>query len=1061
MNRNATILILALSLTLGAFRNPAQGAQQVVSVAGNWSAMLDGTGTAVAVRLPGSADEQGLGKPNREVEMGTWSRRISQEGPIIYRRDIDIPQPWEGKRITLFLERTKVTKCRVDGKSIGSRDSLINPHRYDLTGLAPGRHSLEIQVNNDRSLLPPEMTKGVLESHQISSQTQTNWNGIIGRMELQCDEPVSFGRVNVYPDLAANRLRVRLETVNITGKATGGEFTLTIEPNAGAKLPCVSLPFTIGAESGPDSPAVIDADIPVPAGALAEWSELTPVLHRFVARLKSAGEAAADEQQVRFGWRAFGRRHSQFAINGKAVLLRGETENAVFPLTGYVPMNQAEFDRQIMVYKEFGINHLRFHSWSPPRCVFDAADAAGIYLAPELPAWTQIHGNWLGSDASRNYYTREAREYLLENGNSPAFVMLSLGNELIVNTRKELFDKEKDRLYGFLDDLRKLDPTRLYTEQTGWSAPNARNDYFNTFGLYNVGNVRSFYEQNTAFDLSEKVALNPELPLVVAEIGQYNVFPDAGREALKYTGVLEPRNLIEFNRRAAARGLARWIPEFERASCMHAEMLYAYECETYLRTPGMGGFQMLNIKDFPGQGTALCGLVDAFTDLKPGVDAAQFRRSCAPVTLLAKLPRLVWTSDQQFTGEILVANYSLEPLASQRVQWRLVESISKATLGKGEIIPRNVPQGAVTTIGSIDASLANARVPEPLELIIETPGLRIKGHLVDNRYRLWVYPPVDRVEVPAGILVASSLTARVREALAEGGTVLLFPSPNERILPRSIQGFFRFGFWWGAEPMGLLVDNSHPIFRSFPASSCNDFQWFNLLGTKQKPQSRGIIVTGLLPKDERPIVTMIPSYKNPELLSLLMEARVGKGKVLICSMNVMEQLDKPEVRQFYRALLGYAASAEFHPKNEIPMMQLRELIRDESVKVNTAKSNDSSLLYTGSWTPDGVDARKGTEKGRWTTEIGATVSWDFSGTGIVVTARRDKMGSSYDVFLDGNKAGRADLYEDNNDGVTEIVWSKQDLAPGKHAIRLVLSEDRHPGSMGPRGWIQKLESLGD
>lgn len=1044
------------------FLVPAALHAETISLAGDWQAGLGARGEVKEfkkVKLPGSIAEQGLGEVNSKLDMGTWSAKILHEGPVVYQREIAIPAKAAGKRLTLFLERTKVTRVWAGDHDLGLNDSLINPHRYDLTGLAPGKQAIAIEVNNDRSLLPPEMTKGVLESHQISSQTQTNWNGIIGRIELQIDEPVSVSRVNVYPDLPHNELRVRLEIVNITGKPQKGTIVLKLTPQGKAKaFKTQSVPFEVTAGNSAADPGILATSIPLPAGDLAKWSEINPVLHNLTAKLTIPTEGISAEKTVRFGWRTFAADKTKFTINGQKTILRGETENAVFPLTGYSPMDHAYHAREMKTYRHFGLNHLRFHSWSPPGEMLAAADEAGIYMQPELPAWTQIRGNWLGTPESRAYYTREARDYLLENGNHPSFVMLSLGNELIVNTHKELMDKEKDRLYDFLDGLRKIDPTRLYTEQTGWSAPSTRNDYFCSFGLYNVGSIRSYYQQNTEFNLEEKVELNPSIPLIVAEAGQYNMFPDAGREAKKYTGAIDIRNIVEFNRQAKNKGLAPFIPDFERAGSAHAANLYAFESAYYLRTPGLGGYQILNLKDFPGQGTALCGMVDPFCDPKPGVNPDVYRQSCAPVTLLASLPKLIWTTDQMLTGKLLVANYGITALNHQKIQWRLVNKPDDKVLASGEFHPKLLAQGEVTSVGDFSIPLAKIAVPSQLALETEAVGLEVGGYAVKGSQNVWVYDPKPEQTIPQGVIVARSLTPAVVTALNEGKSVLMLPLIEEKILPRGISAHFRFGFWWGGDPMGTLIDDSHPLFKQFPTGFSNDLQWLNLMGLKTAPKSRGIILTGLLPEGQKPIVTMIPSYKRPELLGLIWEANISNGKMLVASMDIPGQLDKPEVRQMYSALLAYIGSPQFKPTAKLSLDQLKNLIRDENTKSTVASSDDPSIQYTGSWQMD-IREKDKKELGRSSTEIGATVSWDFNGTGISVTARKDKMGSSYDVYLDGKQMDRAELYEDNTNGVIEVVWSKYDLLPGKHSIRLVLSEYRHPGSMGPRGWINKLESF--
>ena len=117
------------------------------------------------------------------------------------------------------------------------------------------------------------------------------------------------------------------------------------------------------------------------------WDEFQPAMLRLALDLKTkAGDQQfSDQSLVNFGMRDFTKKRNRFKINGKSVFLRGRTDSANYPLTGYAPMDKAGWRRLLAITKSWGINHFRFHSWCPPEAAFEAADELGVYFQAELP----------------------------------------------------------------------------------------------------------------------------------------------------------------------------------------------------------------------------------------------------------------------------------------------------------------------------------------------------------------------------------------------------------------------------------------------------------------------------------------------------------------------------------------------------------------------------------------------------------------------------------------------------------------------------------------------------
>ena len=213
--------LVGFALLCGGVPGRVQAA--VESLAGVWRFQLDPrhegekaawfkSALLETIRLPGTTDENAKGARNTKTNYTSHlSRVFPYYGAAWYQRELDIPAQWRGQRVTLRLERAKMTQVWVDDQFIGGSDSLAAVQVFDLSAVAaPGRHRLTICVDNKQR--PP-----VNGGHQLSDDTQTDWNGIIGRIELRATDPVWLEDVQVFPDVPARRVKVRVTLGNISG----------------------------------------------------------------------------------------------------------------------------------------------------------------------------------------------------------------------------------------------------------------------------------------------------------------------------------------------------------------------------------------------------------------------------------------------------------------------------------------------------------------------------------------------------------------------------------------------------------------------------------------------------------------------------------------------------------------------------------------------------------------------------------------------------------------------------------------------------------------------------
>jgi hypothetical protein len=922
-------------------------AADVLSLAGEWTFRLDPDDRGLVegwwrqplpdrVRLPGALQSQGFGE---EVSVATrWTGQVVDRswytapeyepyrrpgnvkvpfwlqperhyvGPAWYARDVDVPESWHGRRLVLTLERPHwETRLWLDDREAGSARGLSTPHVYDLgTGVKPSRHRLVLRVDN-------RLVVDVgLNSHSVSDHTQGNWNGVVGRLELLATAPVWVEDLQVYPHVAARSVTVKGRLGNATGRPGRGILRLAAAPEgAGGEAPPERrLEVAWDADGGS-----FECDYPLGQGART-WDEFDPALYRLTAVLDGGPESAA----VTFGLREVGTQGTQFVLNGRKLFLRGTVECCVFPRTGYPPTDVGSWKRIIGVAKAHGLNHFRFHSWCPPEAAFIAADELGFYFHVECASWANT-STALGEGRPIDRWLYEEADRILRcYGNHPSFLLMAYGNEPA--------GKFREYLGAWVEHYKARDGRRLYTAAAGWPqlpenqydvTPDPRIQAWGA-GLASRLNARP---PETRTDYRAYVRGRP-VPVVSHEIGQWCVYPNFD-EVPKYTGPLKPKNFDVFRDSLRAHHLESQAHDFLLASGKLQTLCYKEEIESALRTSGMGGFQLLALNDFPGQGTALVGVLDPFWESKGYVSAAEFRRFCNSTVPLARMDRRVWTTADTLTADVEAAHFGPAPLEGAVAVWRLVGADGRAVAG-GRLPPRTVPVDNGVALGRVEIDLRTVPAPRKYRLVV---GL--EGTPFENDWDVWVYPAAVEVRPPEGVLVVDDLDDRALAALEAGGRVLWLVPPAR--VRGDGQGQVALGFssifwntaWTRRQPphtLGILCDPDHPALARFPTEAHSNWQWWYLVSRA------GALVLDDLPADLRPVVQVIDDWFTNRKLALVIEAKVGRGRLVACSINLRHDLDgNPVARQLLASLLNYMGSDRFAPAATLTPDQLRRLVQ--------------------------------------------------------------------------------------------------------------------------------------
>ncbi|MBN2213495.1 MAG: beta-glucuronidase [Bacteroidales bacterium] len=945
MKRNTRIILLVPLVILFVIPDNKDPGDEFVPLEGAWRFAIDTSATGESekwfgrvlpetIRLPGSMLTNGKGfVPDLETKWtgsiydSSWFRhpRMAKYrrpgnmkfpfwltpdhyyvGQAWYQKDIFIPAAWKRKRIILYLERPHwETTVWLDTTRIGMQNSLSTPHEYELPDkLSPGRHTITVRVDNrirDINVGP--------DSHSLTDHTQGNWNGLAGKIGLKTGSKIFIDDVKVFPDVQVKTVKVLVSLKNETGKPVKGCLSLSaVSFNSDNKHTVEPLQQMVTMDRHEKLVEII-----LPMGTdMQLWDEFNPALYMLKTEWNS-GRGFSDVRYVQFGMREFKTRDTRFQINGRNVFLRGTVECAAFPRTGYPPCDKESWAGIFKICRLYGLNHMRFHSWCPPEAAFTAADEAGIYLQVEGPFWTN-HGTAVGAGKPVDKYIYDESERIVDAyGNHPSFCMMAYGNEPAGRNQVQFLGE-------FVSYWKTKDNRRIYTHASvGKRWPHVPGNEFivraGARGLPWDERPQSLFDYSGVIDRYSS-------PYVAHEMGQHCAFPDF-REIEKYNGPYHARNFELFREDLTDHQMGGQAEDFLMASGKLQVLCYKSEIEASLRTPGNGGFQLLSLNDFPGQGTALVGVLDVFWDEKDYVHADEFRRFCDAIVPLARIPRFVYMNFEIFRAAVEVAHFGDQKLEHVTPRWKVTRSdgsvISEGSLAAGDINP-----GSLVPVGEVVVSLSGLIRAEKINLEIMV-GDRA------NDWDIWVYPAILPVPDTSDIYIARQADDATGEILQKGGMVFLHGAGKVEYGRKVVQ-YFRPVFWntsWfkmrPPHTTGILCDPDHPAFTDFPTDYHSDLQWWEILHKQQ------VMIMDSFPAGFKPIVQPIDTWFLNRRLGLIFEARVGKGKIIVCSADLLSGIsNRPAARQLYYSLINYMNSEKFMPEHEVDYAVIRDIFTDKS-----------------------------------------------------------------------------------------------------------------------------------
>lgn len=827
------------------------------------------------------------------------------KGAAWYQKSVIVPASWAHQHLELFIERSHwETTVWIDDKKVGMQNSLATAHRFDLTGyLTPGEHQVTVRVDNRVK----DINVG-MNSHSITDHTQTNWNGMVGQLFLAARPLVFISDVQLYPDVKHKNVQVKVVIKNTTGAPvnTSIQLNTVLRNNPAVKGKPVVTAITVPADSLLFETTCGMGDQPL------LWDEFHPNVYTMETRLKNGDRSVVD-----FGMRTFSVADGALTNNGRRVFLRGTLECAVFPLTGFPATDLASWLRIFETARSYGLNHLRFHSWCPPEAAFQAADRMGFYLQIECSSWANSDTR-IGDGAPIDQYIYDESNAIVKAyGNHPSFCMLTYGNEPAGR-------RYADYLAAFTNYWKKKDGRRIYTAGSGWPSI-AANEYNVTpdpriqawgSGLKSIINgapPRSDYDWST-------IISKWQVPVVSHEIGQWCVYPDF-KEIRKYTGVVKAKNFEIFQTTLHENGMGSLADSFLLASGKLQVLCYKADIEAALRTPGFGGFQLLGLNDFPGQGTALVGVINAFWENKGYVTPKEYKQFCNTTVPLARLSKMSYLNSEQLIVPVEIAHFGATAFKNARPVWELSDAKGKV-LFKGVLHRTDIPLGNCIQLGKITQDLKTIRQPSKLTLTVGVNEYR-------NSWDLFVYPAENPV-ISDEILVTQVLDGKAEAVLDKGGRVLL--TLKKGSVKNTCGGNVAVGFssifwntaWTKGQPphtLGILCNPAHPAFQAFPTDYYSNWQWWDAMSHSN------VIIADSIARNIRPVVRVIDDWVTARSLGLLYECKVGNGRLMLSGIDLITDAEKRlEAQQLLYSIKKYMAGELFNPTVQVTAEKIGGLL---------------------------------------------------------------------------------------------------------------------------------------
>lgn len=920
------LLIMALA--------PGAYARETMSVSGEWSFRADpkdvgknekwfaeGITFDGKIKVPGAWNAQGVGDPTKALFSG-------YAGPGWYRKTVAIPERLRGRGVYLNVGGVhRNADVWVNGEYVGSHEGYITPFRLEITAQVVGTWTADIVVRVDgRRHAEIDPLYGCMD---LMDMGDLAWGGIYRDVWLDTVDRSWIDSVFVKPHVESGVAEVIVETNSHTLYGGSPEpppefhFEADIYDEAGKHVG--------SGRSNSLLPSLQPDYAMVTIDGAKLWSPKRPYLYRVEVRLYQEGKLL-DTVSDRFGMRELAVDGSQFLLNGKPIFLRGGGDDCVFPNTIAPPADKGVYLARLRTAKDYGFNYVRCHSWIPPKEYLDAADELGMMIQPEFPiAYSQFYH--ATTPALQQFYQDQWRDVIKANRNHPSVVTWSMSNEMWGG-----FDLAQSMYLT----AKQLDPTSLVIDSNGVPVGKAGDKSRATLDFmacqFDEWGKMGFNDRK--YDLGQ---WKPEKPVVVHEMGNFGTFPDLAQELL-FTGGVRPYWLSDARTLAEKKGVSAQLNTWKTSSDRLQAVALKTNIEAARRARGIRGYDQWLLQDY---WTGSNGVLDTFYRPK-GISAAEFREFNAPTVLLMDCSRRSYWLGEMAKVSLLVSRYEDAPSAKAKLTWKVLDS--GKTVSSGSKAVAKITSNGLQPVADVALKMPASGAARKLTLSV---ALEDSNGKATNGWDFWVFPAgraavsekvcvaglddvlklypkarkIDGNAYPkdCDLLIASRLTSEGIRYIDGGGKMLLLGA--ESGLPMIASSYKPY--WWLGGPAdsnaGTVVNVGHPALSGMPKESWCDLEYYSLL-----TGSKAVLLDGLATRVE-PIIACIDPPSSMRSKAYLFGVKVGKGRLLVASMNFQNALavGDPAAGYLLDQLVRYALGPKFVPRESISASELLAVVESE------------------------------------------------------------------------------------------------------------------------------------
>lgn len=882
------------------------------------------------IRVPGIWDNQGYGKETDKV-------RHNFVGKGWYRRQVEIPQTWAGRRVFLLITgASRYSKVWVDAHFLGEHIGCLSVQEYDMTEFAtPGTTvTVAIQVDSKQRWA----VDSLYGTFSLADFMDIEWGGIWGHVRMEARSDAWLSDLFVQPDVPGSSCSA---SATLSGKAGLADTAkLAVFDKAGRCVLEVGVPVDSGMAAG--QTIVVKASL---SGAEL-WTPEAPTLYTGRLSLMKGGEVL-DAVESPFGMRQFAIDGPYFLLNGKRLMLRGYGDDHIYPEEMAMPSDKEVHLRRLRIIKSYGFNHVRHHSAIMPPEYYDACDEIGMISTAEFPicyhiALPGVGTKWrelvpAGTDpaAALDTYRREWTAVVRQYRNHPSIISWVMGNEL------GQYDSLPKPRALFADIARKYDPRRFFIDSDGvaWTV---LHDPKNDRDMLDFYTIQFDDPGANPIDVPGKFnSPRPLKPSISHEAGNYVTFSrpdliDQFRHNIKPFWLTE--NMAALKKLGYLQEAEQWAEKSERLYAL----LHKYNVEAIRKNRYLSGYHWWLFQDY---WTSSNGIVDHYFRPKSIASGDVLKFNNDVVLLQDGLPR-TYRGKNRLELKLLVSNFSPGALQGS-LRWR-VNVGDRSVADEQHALSKPVPQGELVEVGRIDVAMPEVESPARLKI---TLALAAEGRQLSNDWTSWLYPAVIR---PAGAAVpvfadeiyfkqypgwnlqhipakgelgsrAVYLTSwpcdsRIVDAMKRGAGVVLIDGTDQLMKSRPIT--FRTSWWRAGEKpwdnknhTGTFVYD-HPVTRAMAPDGWCDDGWFHLIQGSTKleleaaPARPAVIIRGL------------PGMYAVKDSALLFEVGVEQGALLVSGLNHRGSQGRPESEWLVARLIDHAAGLR-QPKATWPASFLK------------------------------------------------------------------------------------------------------------------------------------------